>query len=114
MLVLIAEDSPEIAHMLETILELVGVETRIVTSNFSSLLTAEPWQGVDAALIDLMLPEVDGERIVAYLAAHHPTVRRFVLSAVAHQRPGLDELATLLTKPISPTTLLNALGVDRA
>jgi DNA-binding response OmpR family regulator len=114
MRVVVVEDSVEIARMVETILSLADITTSLVTSNFECLFAAETWQGVDAAVIDLMLPGVDGEDVVRYLAAEHPAVRRVVLSAVAHYRPGLDELATLLTKPVSPHTLLNALGVDRA
>lgn len=111
MRVAVVEDSIDVADMLRLVLETAGVDTVVFTTGFESLLTAEPWRGVDAAVIDLMLPEVSGEAIVGYLADNHPGVRRVVLSAVAHQRPGLDRLATLITKPVSPNVLLAALGV---
>ena len=113
MRVLIAEDTVAIADMLAMALEFADVEVAKWTSDFAALLAPEPWQGVDAAVIDLMLPDVDGEVIVRYLAAEHPSISRVVLSAVAHQREGLADLATCITKPVDPATLLAALGVRR-
>jgi DNA-binding response OmpR family regulator len=113
MKVVVVEDTVAIADMLAMALEFADVEVIKVTSDFASLLTPEPWRGVDAAVIDLMLPDVDGESIVRYLAAEHPSLERVVLSAVAHQREGLADLATCLSKPVDPADLLNALGVRR-
>ena len=111
MRVLIAEDSVAIADMLAMALEFADVEVVKVTSDFASLLTPEPWQGVDAAVLDLLLGGMDGEDIVRYLAADHPGVKRVVFSAVAHQREGLSDLATCISKPVDPRSLLAALGV---
>lgn len=112
MRVAIVEDSPDVAEMLTAMLGLSDVETVTFTDDFASLLSAEPWQGVDVALVDLMLPGIDGDEILAYLASHHPTVRRVVLSAVAHQRLGLDQLAhAVVTKPVDTRSLLRAIGV---
>lgn len=109
MRVAIVEDSTEIAEMLRTLLEWEGMEVVTFTADFAALLSEVPWEGIDVAVIDLMLPEVDGERILAYLADHRPGVRRVVLSAVAHQRPGLDRVATVLTKPAPADLLISAI-----
>lgn len=111
MKVMVVDDTIQIADMLRMALEFAGVDVITHTSEFAALLAPEPWQGVDAAVIDLMLPEVDGEQIVRYLAADHPGIQRVVLSAVAHQRPGLSDLAICITKPIDPRSLLAVLGV---
>jgi DNA-binding response OmpR family regulator len=113
MRVMVVEDTAAIADMLAFALEFADVEVTTWTSDFASLLTPEPWRGVDAAVIDLMLPGMDGEDIVRYLAAECPSVQRVVLSAVAHQRPGLDQLATCISKPTDPRFLLQVLGVRR-
>ena len=113
MKVVVAEDTVAIADMLCMALEYADVEVVKVTSDFTSLLTPKPWQGVDAVVCDLMLPGMDGEDIIRYVAEHHPGIARVVLSAVAHQREGLDELATCISKPVDPRLLLNALGVRR-
>lgn len=111
MKVLVVDDSIAIAEMIGTALEFADVDVDLVTSDFESLLAAERWQGVDAAVIDLMLPGMDGEDVVRYLEAEVPSVRRVVLSAVAHQRPGLAEHAICITKPVDPRQLLSALGI---
>jgi DNA-binding response OmpR family regulator len=113
MRVLVADDTVAIAEMLAMALEFAGVDVTTRTSDFAVLLTPEPWQGVDAAVIDLMLPGMDGEDVIRYLAAEHPSVKRVVLSAVAHQRQGLGDLATCITKPVDPRSVLSALGVRR-
>lgn len=112
MRVAIVEDSPDVAEMLTAMLGLHDLDTVAFTDDFTALLHPGPWQGVDVALVDLMLPGIDGDEILAYLAAHHPTVRRVVLSAVAHQRLGLDRHAdAVVTKPVDTRSLLRAIGV---
>lgn len=111
MKVTVVDDSVAIAEMIGTALEFADIEVQLVTSDFAALLTPEPWQGVDAAVIDLMLPGMDGEVIVRYLESDVPAVRRVVLSAVAHQRPGLVDHAICITKPVDPRQLLLALGI---
>lgn len=112
--VLIVEDTIPVAEMLAMALEFAGVDVTLWTSDFAALLTPEPWQEVDAVVCDLMLPDVDGEQIIRYLADHHPGIQRVVLSAVAHQREGLAGLATCITKPVDPRHVLGALGVRDA
>lgn len=111
MKVMIVEDTVAVAEMLAMALDFAGVDVVQRTSDFAALLTPEPWQGVNAVVCDLMLPDMDGEQILRYLAAEHPSIRRVVLSAVAHQRPGLSDLATCITKPVDPRHVLGALGV---
>lgn len=100
----IVEDDVALAHLQAELL--AGHDVRVVTDNFAELFEDGPWAGVDVAVVDLMLPGVRGEDLLDYLAAHHPTVRRVVSTAMP-----LYELGKIIPK--ADYVLLKPFDVDR-
>lgn len=109
MLIHIVEDTEAIAVWLGDALELhdPGVSTRVTTSDFITLLDPEPWEDVDVALIDVMMPEISGLDIVRYLTNEHPKVKTIVMTA---SLPSADEATGLadavIVKPFDIGTLI--------
>lgn len=106
--VVIVDDDLAVARLESAILARHRVT--LVTSWFRSLLGPDPWAGVDVAVVDLMLPGIPGEEIVAYLAETHPRIRRVVATAKPlYELEALLPLAdAVLLKPFSPDQLLRA------
>lgn len=55
-----------------------------------------PWDDCEIAIIDLMMPVVDGAVILRWLMENHPRVRRITWSAYLPVRPEAADLAHLL------------------
>lgn len=114
MLVRIVEDTAAIAIWIADALSLhePPVQTVTTTAEFPRLLRPEPWEGVDVALVDVMLPEVSGIDILRYLSDNHPDVLTVCMTASlqsAHEATGLAD--RVLVKPFSNAELIAALGV---
>lgn len=110
------EDNPDLAMLIRHTLEPAGIELVLSDSDFGSLLAPEPWDGIDVALVDVLLgePDIDGRDVLRWLKANRPEVRRVVFSAVGNVYVELEELAdVVLTKgSVGTAALLSALGVD--
>lgn len=99
----VVEDTPMLADLLLINLEHEGHIVSVTTSEFGDLLRPEPWQGVDVAIVDLLLSggETTGEQILRYLMKQQPQIKRIVLSAIASQRPEVIGLAdAVFDKPV--------------
>jgi DNA-binding response OmpR family regulator len=109
--VLIVEDNEDICELLVDILGMNGVETRQITSHFEVCFAPETWDGVDVALVDLMLPVVPGTEVLAWLQSHFPQIKRIGMTAGLSAAGEVTGLAShLLLKPFSTETLLEAIG----
>ena len=112
----IVEDEPLIALWLKEMIDHEEVDVAVLTStsDFERLLTPEPWEDVDAAVVDIMLPGVSGIEILTYLRDVHPDIRRIAMTASI---PGVDDAMGLadvvLIKPFHGRDLIDALEVDR-
>lgn len=97
---LIVEDDTDIARLQHDILE-GRADVTLLTEDFGRAFHAETWLGVDVAVIDLMLPDVDGEDVCRYLMANHAQIRRVICTAKpTYELPALQELAhVVLQKP---------------
>lgn len=106
----VVEDSAHIAVLWQEALGLEGHVVKITQSDFLDALTADAWEGVDVALIDLHLgTDVSGLDVLRYLREHHPEVKRVVISAVAplaQVEAGLADV--VLTKPTSMDAVVKA------
>lgn len=80
MRVVVVDDIADVAELARRQVEAAGHEV-VVLANGCEALGYGEWADVDAALIDLRMPAVDGQQVLAYLAVHHPNVRCVVLSA---------------------------------
>jgi DNA-binding response OmpR family regulator len=118
---LVLEDDPHVAKVIGIIAESCRLETRILTESRGFFATLDAWQPSQVAL-DLGLPGVDGEQILAELARRESGERIVIMSgssgrvldaagASAAQR-GLNIIG-LLAKPFA-TAALRAMLSERA
>ena len=109
--VAIIEDSPELVRLFEAVLQ-GHADLVCHQRDFLELLQPEPWEGVDAALVDYMLPEITGLTICSYVRANFPHIRLVMLSAHPFARREAEGLVdACLTKPQDVDSLLSALGL---
>ncbi len=62
-LVLIIEDDPTVSGLLETLMQMEGYDTVIAADGLEGLLKAE-FRRPSVILLDVMMPNVDGERVL--------------------------------------------------
>lgn len=63
------------------------------------------WPTIGIAIIDLMMPVHPGMEILAWLAEHHPHVRRIAWTAAPSVFPQANKLAQVIPKPDLDTFL---------
>lgn len=105
----VVEDTPEIALLAKFLLEQSDHDVLTTTGEFDRVFRDEVWEGIDVAIVDLMLPGVSGKEILLWLFEHRPDIRRVVMTASlpsAEEVMGLAE-ATLI-KPFSLSDLIRA------
>lgn len=111
--VLIAEDDPSSAEMLQLLLRMQGWTTR-TAGNAPELLAAIDGGGCDAVLMDLSMPGLSTEGLVREVAArpHRPPVVVYsarlegeIQEAAAQLRPSEG-----LQKPVAIDAIVAALG----
>lgn len=108
----IVEDNVDVAYMLGAALALDApdLDVAFTTTAFDQLLQPEPWEGVDVAVCDLMLPGVDGQTILRYLRDTKPTIRRVAMTAALAEGVHVTGLADqVLIKPFASADLLDAI-----
>ena len=109
--VLIADDNPQNAELLEAHLDGTGFETRVAANGEETLAIAREWSP-DLLLLDVMMPKMSGFEVCKRLRADAATADIGVLIVSA-----LDEVTDIeraveagtedfLTKPINKTELL--------
>jgi DNA-binding NarL/FixJ family response regulator len=110
--VVIIDDDDEVRTAMELVLIHLLPDVVNVASHHPDNYDAIDWEGCQVAVIDLMMPDRDGESILAELAQHHPDVyrvawtatdratrRRVAASGLAQTvvaKPGFDEILALL------------------
>lgn len=98
--VVIVEDNVEIAEMQAIFLrDYASVE--IISNHFQRCFRPDTWHGVDVAVVDLMLPGLQGEDVLRFLMHEFPLIRRVICTAKpTHMLPELRPLAdVILQKP---------------
>lgn len=113
-LVLIVEDSPQVAANLEIALEMVPeVEVRIAGSGVEALgvLDREARENVAAVITDLEMPRMDGFELIEKLRANPKFVRTPIIVSSGSSDPASPDRARTLgadayfSKPYSPLAL---------
>ena len=119
--ILVVEDDPEIANILTYLLEHDGYDITLLTDGRDAykLITKEPAEGdpgpPDVALLDIMLPHVDGIQLCTAIKASPvwKNVPVVILTAKTQDftvsfamRAGADDY---IIKPFSPTDVLTRL-----
>ncbi len=109
--ILIADDNPQNAELLEAHLDGTGYETRIAANGEETLTAAREWKP-DVLLLDVMMPKMSGFEVCKRLRADAATKGIGVLIVSALDQVTDIERAVevgtedFLTKPINKTELL--------
>jgi DNA-binding response OmpR family regulator len=118
---LIAEDNPQGAELLEAYLEAVDADLRTVVDGEATLQAVREWHP-DLILLDVMMPRVSGFEVCQRIKADPATRAIAVLMVTALDQPadierGIDAgTDDFLTKPLNKKELLlrvNALLTSR-
>jgi two-component system, OmpR family, KDP operon response regulator KdpE len=110
--ILVCDDEPQILRALRVILRDAGYES-IEAASGEEALDLAAVRGPDAAILDLMLPDLDGVEVARRLRewSEMPIV---VLSAVGEEDRKIEALAAgaddYVTKPFGPRELVARLG----
>lgn len=112
MRVRVVDDDLLIAEMVAAGLTMYEIDVVTTTGDFAALIDTRPWEGVEAAIVDMMLGStVSGETILRYLYDHHPHVRRILFSAVGELGVIPQELPdVVITKPAAIGLLVEAVS----
>lgn len=113
MKVVILEDNGGISTLLSAVLQ--GYETVSPKIDRTELFDPELWESADVAVVDLLLGEMKGTEVLAYLGTVAPHVRRIVITAApaAVDDTCLRESEAILTKPFDITDLCNEVALGR-
>jgi CheY-like chemotaxis protein len=109
--VLIADDNPQNAELLDAHLDGTGWDTRIAANGEETLAVAREWRP-DVVLLDVMMPKLSGFEVCKRLRADPGTASAGVLMVTALDQPTDVERAVavgtddFLTKPIHKTELI--------
>jgi DNA-binding response OmpR family regulator len=108
--ILIAEDHPQGAELLEAYVSDAGYEVRMATDGESALHIIRQWRP-DVVLLDVMMPKISGFEVCKRLRNDPDTRHIAVLMVTALDQPSDVERAVdvgthdFLTKPIHKTDL---------
>src|SRR5438874_4754021 len=109
--ILIADDNPSNADLLDAHLDGQGFETKLVYNGEDTLAAARDWKP-DIILLDVMMPRLSGFEVCRRLRADPATKAVGVLMVTALDQPTDVEQAVaagtddFITKPINKTELL--------
>ncbi len=120
--VLIADDNPTARETMTTMVERFGWKPTVVDSGHETLAALDhstaKGQPFDLILLDWVMPEIGGKEIVAHLHHHDPSEVLpviLVVTAFDNDRVRRDvgedaSIRVILTKPITPSVLLDAVS----
>lgn len=112
--VLVIEDDRDVVNLLEQLLEHEGYDVAVAGDGLEGLVkltTARP----DAVLLDIMMPDVDGHRVLKQLLEEHGGSVPFPVIVITGSPEGAAQARVLLgrdnvfEKPFDPQPLLDRL-----
>lgn len=112
---IVADDDPDIRSLMEITAVMAGLDVVSVVSDGLSALTRIEDGGVDLAILDVSMPEMNGLEVLRRIRASRPRTepRVIIISAsadAASLQAGLDSGADeYVTKPFSPRKLATRL-----
>lgn len=112
---LIVEDDPDNAELIQNQLKLVGYPTSLVARDGPAALQIAQEEAPDLILMDIILPGMNGLEVVRKLKANPPTRAIPVLAVTARAMPGDREMCLshgfdgYLAKPFLPPELKAAI-----
>lgn len=112
--ILLVEDDASVRELLKVLLEVEGYDILEARDGKEGLQKAGELSP-DLMILDLMMPEVDGERVIARLQAD-PDTRRLPIIVLSGRYEALDRCREMIgdenvfAKPFEPVKLLKRVG----
>lgn len=112
--ILLVEDDASVRELLKVLLEVEGydiIEARDGLEGLEKAGEAKP----DLMILDLMMPEIDGERVLSRLRSE-PATRRMPVIVVSGRYEALERCRDMIgvenvfAKPFEPVKLLDRIG----
>lgn len=116
--ILIVDDEPVVSDTLALLFSTRGYEARVAYSAEQAIEIIAQWQP-DLAIIDVILPRMNGIDLAIALKANHPLCRSILFSGEPATSEILGEMAKkghsfqVLAKPVDPAFLLETIGEMR-
>ena len=113
--VLIVDDEPSVRTFLAALMKNRGYRV-LVADDGASALNLSLHEAIDVALIDYIMPGIDGGEVYRTLRVRFPTARLVLMSAFPRRiadgkvSTPADEDAVFLAKPFSPEQLTAVIG----
>lgn len=109
MRILLVDDEPSLLSLLSQYLTRQGYDVKTAATREAavSLLASDGFE-IDAAIIDLTLPDGSGEEVAKHCATSHPAAKIVIATGFHYEAP--VGTWTVLQKPFPPRALLNILS----
>jgi two-component system, cell cycle sensor histidine kinase and response regulator CckA len=111
--VLIVEDQPEVAQLVQRLIEPAGYAITVATDALMAVTRVAAGAHPDLLITDVVMPTMTGPELAAALRTHHPDLPVLYMSGYTAASLGpqlrLDENSMLVEKPFTRSTLLGAI-----
>jgi two-component system cell cycle sensor histidine kinase/response regulator CckA len=111
--VLIVEDQPEVAQLVQRLIAPAGYEITVATDALQAVTQVAAGAHPDLLITDVVMPSMTGPELAAALRTHHPDLPVLYMSGYTAASLGpqlhLDANSMLLEKPFTRSTLLGAI-----
>nr|BFE69299.1 hypothetical protein GCM10020092_026000 [Actinoplanes digitatis] len=111
--VLIVEDQPEVAQLVQRLIAPTGYEITVATDALTAVTEVASGAQPDLLITDVVMPTMTGPELAAALRTHHPDLPVLYMSGYTAASLGpqlhLDENSMLVEKPFTRSTLLGAI-----
>ncbi len=115
--VLVAEDEPDLLHVVKTMLEDLGLNILTARNGKEASKVQEEYEGkIDILLTDAIMPEMNGEKLAKLFSSERPDTKVIFMSgypAHAKGKPiGIPDDATFIAKPVNYEKLVQVLCLE--
>jgi CheY-like chemotaxis protein len=111
--VLIVEDQPEVAQLVQRLIEPAGYTITVATDALMAVTQVAAGAHPDLLITDVVMPTMTGPELAAALRTHHPDLPVLYMSGYTAASLGpqlhLDDNSMLIEKPFTRSTLLGAI-----
>jgi two-component system, cell cycle sensor histidine kinase and response regulator CckA len=111
--VLIVEDQPEVAQLVQRLIEPAGYVITVATDALMAVTQVAAGSHPDLLITDVVMPAMTGPELASALRTHHPDLPVLYMSGYTAASLGpqltLDENSMLIEKPFTRSTLLGAI-----
>jgi len=114
--VLIIDDDPRISDTLAIVFSMQGYEARVAYSAEEAIEVIAEWPP-DLAIIDVMLPRMNGIDLAIVLKSNYPACRLILFSGepataeIAEEAARKGHSFEVFAKPLHPVSLLNTVAI---